>query len=219
MGRAVSATSVLYVLVVLLLPGCALPGAIAYKVFGPPPIPARYTPPKEPMLVMVEEAHASGGAILESEELAMAIQQQLRENDVAPLVETQQVQRLRDANPTAFRQMGISEIGRNVGAKQVLYVAIRRLDLDAPQSADVMRAQLSVELKMIDTQTAQVRWPESGDAETYEYETDYQRLTPQNPPVLIRSSAIRHAAVDIGRMFYKWKPETMQEENQDLRIR
>jgi len=205
--------------VLLVVSGCALPSAIAYKVFGPAPVPARYAPPKEPMLVMVEEANASAGPMLESEELALAIRQQLAEHDVAPLIDPQEVQRLRDSAPAGFRQMGISEIGRRVGARQVLYVAIRRFDLESPQAADVMRARLAVELKVIDTQSAEVRWPESGDAEPYEYESDYVRLTPQNHPAAIRSSAIRLAAGDIGRMFYKWKPETMQEENQDLKIR
>jgi hypothetical protein len=45
------------------------------------------------------------------------------------------------------------------------------------------------------------------------------RLTPQTTQTTIRSAPNRKAAGDIGRMIYKWKPETMQEENQDLKIR
>ena len=53
--------------------GCALPAAILYKTMGPPNVPARYTPPKEPMLVLVEEATPGGGYHVETEELGLAL--------------------------------------------------------------------------------------------------------------------------------------------------
>ena len=207
-----SRTTLLMLLPVLA--GCALPGAIAYKIFGPEAIPARYTPPKEPMLVLVEESSPNSGAIVQTEDLAVAIHEELKAHDVAPLIDPREVQYLKDNSPALYRQMGISEIGRKLGAKQILYVAVRHFDMDVPQAADVMKARLSLDFKVVDAQSAEVRWPDSGDGEPYEYETDYSRISPQNTPTAVRGVAIRKAAGDIGRTFYKWKPETMQEENQ-----
>ena len=201
------------------LSGCAVPAVIAYKIFGPPPVPARYTPLKEPMLVMVEEASRSSGAMVETEELGSALEEELKANQVAPIVDSAEVQRLRDHGPAAFGKMSIAEIGRKAGAKQVLYVALRRFEVEHPESADVIRVRISTEIKIVDTQTQEVRWPPAGDGEGFEYETPYTRITPQTSETSLRASTLHTAALEIGRMFYAWKPETMTEENRDERIR
>jgi hypothetical protein len=200
------------------LSGCAVPGVIAYKLFGPPPVPPRYAPPKEPMLVLVEEGNRSTGAMIETEELGSALEEELRSFDVAPLVNSNQVEQLRDRGPVAFRSMGIAEIGRRAGAKQVLYVALRRFEFEHPESSDTMRVRVAAEVKVVDTQTQEVRWPASG-GEMYEYETPYTRITPQNSQSALRASTIQAAAREIGRMFHAWNPETMTEENREERIR
>ena len=215
--RAVPRT--LTCLAVLVMSGCAVPGAILYKVAGPPAVPAKYAPPKEPMLVLVEEAHRRSGTMIETEELASALELELKANNVAPLVDGQQVHRLRDAGPVAFRNMGIAEIGQRAGAKQVLYVALRRFEFDSPESTDVVRVRMAADVKVVDVATHAVRWPATGESETFEYESPLVRLTPENPRAALRRAALEHAALEIGRWFHPWKPETMSEENRDERIR
>jgi hypothetical protein len=91
--------------------------------------------------------------------------------------------------------------------------------METPASADVIRARIAVEVKVVDPQTAQVRWPSTGDSAPYEYETPYVRITPENSEASVRSTTIRQTATDIARWFYLWKPETMKEENPDVKIR
>ena len=213
------AACLLVVGVLPLLSGCAAASAIQYKLFGPPPVPARYMPPKEPMLVLVEEGNRSSGAMVETEELASALEDELKSHDVAPLVDSNQVQQLRDRGQAAFRSMSIGEIGRRAGARQVLYVALRRFEFEHPESADVVRVKIETEIKMVDTQTQEVRFPMTGDGEPFEFETPYTRITPQNSQSALRASTIQTAAREIARMFYTWKPETMGEENREERIR
>ena len=199
--------------------GCALPAAILYKTVGPPKVPARYAPPKEPMLVLVEEASAGLGYHVETEELALALSEELVANSVAPMVDVREVHRLRDAGPAAFRQMGIAQIGREVGAKQVLYVALKRVDFEAPDQSDMQRARVAIDVKVVDTATQSVRWPITGEAEMYEYESPYGRLTAQRTRAMMRRDTVDHMAREVARWFYSWRPETMGEENQEEKIR
>jgi hypothetical protein len=199
--------------------GCAVFGAAAYKLFGPEPVPPRYAPPKELMLVLVEEANPGAGTMLETEELALTLHQELKDHDVAPLVDPKEVHRLRDIGPVAFKHMSITDVARRLGAKQVLYVAVKHFELETPPTADVIRARIAADIKFVDAQTAGIRWPATGDSEPYETETPYVRITPENTQAAIRSSIIQQTARDIGRWFYTWKPESASEENRDIKIR
>src|SRR5688572_9904279 len=90
-------------LIATLAGGCAAPAVLAYKIFGPPPIPARYVPANtEPMLVLVENPHSGAIAIPEADELSRVIYGDLEEHKVAPQVDPSRLHELRDQNPTAF---------------------------------------------------------------------------------------------------------------------
>jgi|SRR5687768_414236 len=199
--------------------GCAVPAAILYKTVGPPKVPARYAPPQEPMLVLVEEATAGSGYHVETEELGLALSEELVANKVAPMVDVREVHRLRDAGPAAFRQMGIAQIGREVGAKQVLYVALKRVEFEAPDQSDMQRVRAAIDVKVVDTATQSVRWPITGEAEMYEYESPYGRVSAQRTRAMLRRETIDHMGREVARWFYAWKPVTMGEENQEEKIR
>ena len=47
----------------LLPAGCNVVGVVAYKVAGPPKVPAKYVPPKEPMVVLVERYNAPSASV------------------------------------------------------------------------------------------------------------------------------------------------------------
>jgi hypothetical protein len=199
--------------------GCAAIGVFAYKVLGPPPVPPRYVMPKEPTLVMVENAHSSSMVIPEADALARVVYDDLTEHQVAPLVDPTMVHDLRDANPIAFSKMTIAEVARKLGAKRVLYVHINRLDIDIPQGTEVVRASVSADVKVVNATTAQTAWPESGEAETYSYETPMQRIPHGASRAGLQQQILRQAGTEIARWFYEYKPETMSEEHADMKLR
>jgi hypothetical protein len=156
--------------------GCAAPGAILYKFLGPPAIPARYKVPQAPLLVLVENAHSGSIAIPETDALAQVIYEDLRVNNVAPLIDPGKIHELQDHNPATFGKMTISEIGRQLGAQQVLYIHINQLVIDSPPSSDLVRVRIAANVQMIDTANARTVWPSGGDTEVYEVESPWQRI-------------------------------------------
>lgn len=204
-----------------LLPGgCQLPAAIIYKVAGPPPIPARYTPPAtEPMLVLVEGAQSPVGSIPEADELAQALQTELKANNVAPLVEPGAVHDLRHTNPAAYSKLGIAEIGRKAGAKQVLYVSLRQVLFENPPGSDSVKLTVSARVKMVDAQSAVTVWPQSGNEEYYDYQSPFRRITPDISANSLKREILTQCGSDIARWFYAYQPQNMREENREERLR
>jgi hypothetical protein len=200
--------------------GCAAPAVLAYKLFGPPPVPARYEPPKaDPMLVLVENPHSGAIAIPEADELSRVIYQELDEHKDAPQVDPGKLHDLRVRNPTAFAKMTIAEIGRTLGAKQVLYVHVDRLDLDNSPGSDMVKTKMAAAIKVVDAATATTLWPNSGDTELFEHQTPHQRIEASMTPSQLKRQVLREGGVEIARWFYPWKPETMMEENRDVKLR
>lgn len=200
--------------------GCAVPAALWYRTVGPPPIPARYTPPKDqPMLVLVENVHSGSQALPEADDLGRVMYDTLKANDVAPLVDPTKLHGLRDANAQAFAKMSIAEIGRAVGARQVLYVDVKQLDLENPPGSEVVKARVSVVVKVVDVATARPAWPESGDGEPYVHETRLARVTDMSTRGSISRQVLRESGEQLSRWFYNFKPETMGEENADVKLR
>jgi hypothetical protein len=200
--------------------GCAAPAAIAYKLFGPPPIPPRYTPPKtEPMLVLVENPHSGAIAIPEADELSRVIYEELDAQKVAPQVDPAKLHELRDRDAAAFDKMSIAEIGRTLGARQVLYVHVDRLDVENAPGSDMVKTRIAASLKVIDATTAMTAWPNAGDTEQFEHQTPYRRIEAGTTPSQLKREILRESGVELARWFYPWKPETMIDENRDVKLR
>ena len=186
---------------------------------GPPAVKPRYVMPKEPTLIMIENAHASSVVIPEADALARVVYDELTEHQVAPLIDPVKVHDLRDTNPVAFSKMTITDIARRLGAKKVLYVQVNRLDIDIPPGTEVVKVGMSADVKVVDAATAQTVWPESGEPEAYIHETPVRRIEPGTSRSPLQQQILRQAGVEIARWFYEYKPETMTEENQDVRLR
>src|SRR5579862_7685465 len=103
--------------------GCEIVGAVLSKTTGPDSVDAEYVPPQEPMLVLVESWGNAGSVGADSERLSAALVKELKDNKVAPLVDPNKLESLRDAD-SGTANMPITDLGRKLGAKQVLYVNV-----------------------------------------------------------------------------------------------
>src|SRR5580704_982568 len=86
--------------------GCVAAGgcqalAAALDKTGDPTEPAKYSPNKDNMLVLAEDLIA---------------------HKVAPIINPDRLTALRDEHREAYRKMQIAEVGKSLGAAQVLYV-------------------------------------------------------------------------------------------------
>jgi hypothetical protein len=199
--------------------GCSAPAAIMYKFMGPPPIPPKYVVPQTPLLLLVENAYSGAVAIPESDELATVIYGDLQDHKVAPLIELARLHELRDASPQAFSKMSIAQIGQHLGAAQVLYLHVDQLDIEVPQGSEMVRVKVAVKAKMIDVASALTVWPVSGDTEPYDYETRLKRADATITRSSLNHQMLRDSGQEIARWFYSYQPETMHDENQDVKLR
>src|SRR6185295_14916507 len=96
------------------LAGCSIAGLAAYKLAGPPANPAKYTPAKTPMLVLVENYQHQTSVNSHADILARQLFGALEAHDVAPIVPLEKLQELRDAKPIEFATMPINRIAQAV---------------------------------------------------------------------------------------------------------
>jgi len=202
----------LCILIGLLLSGCNVAGAVAYKVVGPPNVPAKYVPAKEPMLVLVE-SYRQPGLTYDAEQLSRFVVVQIKQWDIAPTIDLMDLYKLRDGNPEKFAKMPIPEVGRTLGAKQVLYIDIVNAGVDQSTGTDVFRGNMSVRVRIVDCERSESRWPL--DAESgypVDHETQFGGFDSDTNPNTVRQKTYSGLAYLIVRNFRKWKPDSLHEE-------
>jgi PBP1b-binding outer membrane lipoprotein LpoB len=154
--------TLILLLLPLLLGGCNVVGAVADKVGGGPEMQAKYVPPKEPMLVLAENFQHPSDTVVESEQLVEKVAQQLKEHNVAPVVDPTAPFNLKASKPTEYQQMTIAQIGRTLGAKQVLYIDIAQSSVFLAEASDMLKGKAVVRVRIVDAETGATRWPEEG---------------------------------------------------------
>jgi hypothetical protein len=195
--------------------GCALPAILAAKTVGPPKVPARYIPPKTPMLVMVENYNTGAG--IDAQQLARYIETEITANKIAPLVDTDKLYRLRDADIDAYHQMSIQDIGKAVGAGQILYVNLITAAIDHPPGSDQVKGSVAVRVRVIDVNTGDTVWPrDARDGYAMAQETPYVPETSEAADMTIRQKLCQSMATEIGRLFYAWQPPDDTGEQDDM---
>lgn len=213
LGRAARGLSALVACLALVgaAAGCEILGAVGYKVFGVT-VPAQYKPnPQVPLLVLVER-HGTG-ELPEAEEMTRAICDELRANQVAPVIPPDRVQTLRDTEPTKFNRMGVSDIARAVGAGQVVYVNVKQCELEHMEGSDVVQLKVWAMVQVVDPAAQRRIWPEHTEAEEFKHETPHARITADQTPSTLRREALRQTGIEIARMFFDRVADTMKEEN------
>ena len=196
------------ILVFSSLMGCVAASALHYKIVGPPAVPARYVPEKEPMLVLVENYRASGGGgISDAEMLARHLMAELKEHEVAPLIPLDTLYALRTDKADAYRKMSMAAVGRETGAKQVLYIDVQQSSIGAPPGSDLLKGRVAVQVRIVDVESGITRWPtEATEGIPLAYETPLPRADVTTTEPMVRQHMHQEMAIRIARLFYKWKP-------------
>src|SRR5262249_7294049 len=133
-----------------LMGGCGAVGVAAYKLSPPPTIEAQYVLPRVPTLVMVENYHDAAATRADAETLSRFIYEDLRaarieskeqhkQIELAPLVDWKKIYDLRSQEPDRFNTMKITDIGRELGAEQVIYVDLIYSEVQEMMGSDMMR--------------------------------------------------------------------------------
>lgn len=199
----------LVALLLLCFGGCQLASALTYKVAGPPKVPAKYTPVKTaPMLVLVENFRQPSASSTEADLLAHSLIEQLEAHKVAPLVDLEKLQALRDQHRSDFSKMSIASIGREVGAAQVLYVQLTNQSITALAGGDTLEGKSTARVKVIDATDGKTLWPT--EAEGYEVAAATALGKDRAMSTMdVRQHLCRGLADQIARLLYPWTPDDM----------
>jgi hypothetical protein len=154
--------------------GCQLLGIGANAIGSDTAVKAKYVPaPKDSMLVIVESYGLAMDSGMETQRVAASLAKAIRDNKIAPVVDERRLEQLKDADPDAYRKMTIAQIGQTLGATQILYVNIWFSEIEKPTGGGQMLGNMRARVKIVDSQSANSRWPLDGSSEPVEIKTPW----------------------------------------------
>jgi hypothetical protein len=200
-----------YAIALMLLPllaGCNIVGAAADKIVGPPEVKAHYVPPQEPLLVLAENYQHPSEMMVEAEQLVQKVAKQLEEHKVAPIVDPTAPFNLKASKPAEYQRMTIAQIGRTLGARQIVYVDITQSNVFVAQASEMLKGKAIVRVRVVDAETGNTRWPEEGgDGYPLIVETPMLREGQGVDEASVRMQLQEMMGEKIAQLFYTYKPQ------------
>ncbi|HEV7300844.1 MAG TPA: hypothetical protein VGN72_15870 [Tepidisphaeraceae bacterium] len=181
--------------------GCNVAALASQRLMPPPMIYAKYQPKAEPMLVLIENFDNPSVNHIGAQQLTAQLRQELTAHQVAPLVDADALDLLRDTNPAGYRSMSIPQIGRATGAKQVLYLNLQQMGLSS--DGIMARASASGRLKIVDTTTGETRWPtDTVDGYPVSLQTPFVRVDQKTNETALNQQMIQSLADQVAKLLY-----------------
>lgn len=192
----------------IIVGGCHVLGAVAYKVSADQEVKALYTLPPRPTVVLVENYRQPDLAASDAELLARCLHARLESKKVVPLIGPERMLELRAARSKDFRNMTVPDIGRALGAEQVIYVDLESGGLATMGDASIIRGRAVALVKVVDVATGETRWPpDLSDGRAVTFETSPTDLTDRVRPDQLRYALYDGLAVQVVRLFTNWRAD------------
>lgn len=197
--------------IAIYLSGCSLLGAALYKVMPEEKAAAVYVPPKDNMLVLVENYRNPASMQIVSELLDRQVTYQLVQHHVAPIINPDRLIDYRQANSKKFSSMQIAAIGKALGAKQVLYADLIEFKTEGAIGAGMAKGQGEMHVKVIDVATGEVRWPQDiADGYPVTVETPYIPLREGASERTVQEQVAQKMSDGLARLFYGAESDRME---------
>jgi hypothetical protein len=189
--------------------GCNLLGAMAYKFGGAPAIPAKYAPPKTPMVVLVENSRNPATLRLEAQRLSSRVTDELDKHQVAPLIDPSKLNDLRRTDPTKFNAMAVTAVGRAVGAEQVVVVDLVEFNIQPDLASETFQGLAEARVRVVDVASGETRWPlDVSGGYPLSAKTSYVRPVDGVDAVTLSEQLQSALSSQIARLFYEWKADS-----------
>ena len=199
----------------VLLPGlcgCRVLGVVAYKVAGPPDVPALYVLPKEPTLVLVENYQHQSSAAASTDLLAQYVAQDLETRKLVPIVPLEKLQELRDSRPAEYGKMSITAIGKQVGASQIVYVQLHNSDATPVVGGEGFTGQATASIKVVSAASGETLWPTDLADGHMVAAKSHGTKRQASSPTDVRRELNAKLTEEISKCFRKWKPDDLSPE-------
>lgn len=142
--------------------GCQMADFVADVVTGGGTLPAAYVLPEKPTVIFIDDPKKKLTTHDLAGRLATSIGLALTDHNVVPqVISPELVMQTRDANPD-FAKWAIAKIGREVGAKQVIYVLVTRYSLT--EDGQIYRPIAEARVKVVDVDTGLRLFPKAPEA-------------------------------------------------------
>jgi len=200
-------------LLLLLTAACAPLGALAYKLQPDPTQDARYKLKDRPTAILVENFENPDLAANDAELLTRNLYENITKVEVekkklAPFIPFQKVLDLRNSKPKDFPQMSMSQIGKAVGAEQLIYVDLQNGGVAPLGTGAAMQGKAHAMVKVIDVETGDTLWP-NDLADGYPVSAQTNPLAGQDASNYnaVREDLYDTMADQIAKLFYKYTIE------------
>jgi len=187
------------------LNGCAVVGVVGEKLLTQDPVvPAAYVPPRDTMLVLVENFQNPASVTELSERVDRQVTYQLVQHRVAPVVNPDRLVELRQGKSRLYDKMEIAAIGRAVGAKQILYADLVDFTVEPALNVPMARGHAEARVRVIDAATGETRWPqESRAGYPVKAQTPFVELKEGVTEQTVEQQVGLQLSDSIAKLFYK----------------
>lgn len=193
--------SILYLLV-LLPTGCNLLGFVADKSDMGKDRAALYTLSQESTVVIAENWNNPTGTALDAEQLERDVFETLRSHNLGTQVNPTEVIDLRSRR-SDYATMSIAQIGKLVGARQIIYVNITGLELVGATGSDAYTGKATVRVKVVDADSGTTRWPiDNADGFPIKVTTNLVTASDASDKTALREKLLQATADRIAQLFY-----------------
>jgi hypothetical protein len=194
-------------LLLLFLPGlagCSALGAIAYKTVGPAAVPAEHAlPTTRPTLLLVEN-YQRGTLQSPSDELAHLVTADLIAHKAGVLINQDELIRFRNDHPEEFAKMKIQEVGRRLGAVEVIYVNLQELSVSSLPASEMLQGRIAASVRVIDVETGKTVWPGIGGDREFKDDTEFVPKAAVDSITAMQSQMVQDLATPVAQLFYKY---------------
>ncbi len=198
--------------------GCQTAMLAASAVQGPPKVDAKFTLPAKPTAIVVDDPRDLLDNPAIARQIGTTAMHYLRINEVLlpeMLIASREVTRLENMAGRQWSMLPIDEIGRRVGAEQVIYVKVLRVAFKTDEQ--LYRPEVTLETKVISCVDGSRLWPEPpplADRENsapghtltvkLDYETRASRYADDATPADLARRLADESGLAVARLFYRW---------------
>ena len=189
-----------------LLAGCNYLGFIADKSMLGKDKPAQYTLSKDSTVVIAENWRNPTGSETDAQEIEQAVYDELRQHDLGTQVSPTEVMDLKAQRPD-FSKLSIAQIGKLVGAKQIIYINLTQTELVRAMGSDAYTGKATARVKVVDADTGESLWPiDNADGFPISVSTEMAMARTNKSKTSLRELLIQATAAHIAELFYTVHP-------------
>ena len=197
-------------LLLLAAAACTPLGAAIYKLSPDPTIDAKYKLKNRPTAILVENFRNPDLSAIDAELLTRNLSQKLAvlEEDKKKIVDVipfEKVIELRNSRPKDFSTMTIPQIGKAVGAEQIIYVDLQIGGVAPMATGEVLQGKAAVMVKVVDVSTGDTLWPtEMSDGFPVTAQTNPLQGQDASTYNAVREELYDTLAEQIAKLFHKY---------------